>query len=139
MVFPIVAPPDPRGPWFVQTWIYTILGSFCVNLSFFGFVVLEKKFFFFKWIHPIFCIFMMISPLKRTWPLICTMLNSLYLKIICIMFDRNWLDVLEKIKKKISQFLLFCYYLPLVKGVVLHFYNSESLNICLWIIYVNFG
>jgi hypothetical protein len=28
MVFPIVAPTDPRGPWFVQTWIYIKSESF---------------------------------------------------------------------------------------------------------------
>jgi hypothetical protein len=52
MVFAIVAPSDPRGPWFVQTWICTISESFCIDLSFSGFVVLGKK--IFKWPHPIF-------------------------------------------------------------------------------------
>jgi hypothetical protein len=31
MVFPIVAPPDPRGPWFVQTWINIISETFYVD------------------------------------------------------------------------------------------------------------
>jgi hypothetical protein len=53
---------------------------------FFGFAVLEK---IFKWPHPIFVI---ISPLKRTWPLICTIQNSLYLRKICTKFDWNWLS-----------------------------------------------
>jgi hypothetical protein len=53
MVFPFVAPPDPRGPWFVQTWIYTLSESFHVNMSSSGSVVLEKK--IFKWpSYPIF-------------------------------------------------------------------------------------
>jgi hypothetical protein len=43
MVFPIVAPPDPRGPWFVQTEVYIISESFHVNMSSSGSVVLEKK------------------------------------------------------------------------------------------------
>jgi hypothetical protein len=67
MVFLIVAPPDPQGPWFEQTWIYIISKSFDVNMSSSGSVVLQMK--IFKWPHPIFVI---ISPLKRTWPLIWT-------------------------------------------------------------------
>ena len=50
MIFPIVAPSDPRGPWFVQTWIYIISESFHVNMSFSGSVVLEKK--IFEWPTP---------------------------------------------------------------------------------------
>jgi hypothetical protein len=45
MVFSIVAPPDPRGQWFVQTLIYIISESFYVNMSSSGSVVLEKKIF----------------------------------------------------------------------------------------------
>jgi hypothetical protein len=84
MVFPTVAPPDPRGPWFVQTWIYFIPESFHVNMSFTGSMVLKK---IFTWPHPIFAI---IPPLKRTWPLIWTMQNSPYLRMICTKFDWNW-------------------------------------------------
>jgi hypothetical protein len=50
MVFPIVAPPDPRGPWREQFWIYNISDSFHVNMTYSGSVVLEKK--IFKWPHP---------------------------------------------------------------------------------------
>jgi hypothetical protein len=60
MVFPIVAPPDPRGPWFQETWIYIISESFHVNMTYFGSVVLEKK--IFNWPNPIFA-FMWLSPL----------------------------------------------------------------------------
>jgi hypothetical protein len=87
MVFPIVTPFDPRGPWFVQTWIYIISESFHLNMSSSGLVVLEK---IFKWPHPIFAFFVIISPLKRTWLLICTILNSLYLRMICTKFYWNW-------------------------------------------------
>jgi hypothetical protein len=52
MVFPIVAPPDPRRPWFEQTWILIISESFHVNMSSSGSVIYEKK--IFKWPHPIF-------------------------------------------------------------------------------------
>jgi hypothetical protein len=45
MGFPIVAPHDPRGPWFVQTLIYIISESFHVNMSSSGSVVCEKKIF----------------------------------------------------------------------------------------------
>jgi hypothetical protein len=63
MVFPIVALPDPRGPWRDrQFWIYIISESFHVNLTYSGSVVLEKK--IFKWRHPIFA-FLRLSPLWR--------------------------------------------------------------------------
>jgi hypothetical protein len=85
MGFPIVAPPNTREPWFVQTWIYIMSESFHVNMSSTGSVVCEK---IFKWPHPIFAI---ISPLKKIWPLICIILNSLYLRMICTKFYWNWL------------------------------------------------
>jgi hypothetical protein len=65
MVFPIVAPPDP-GDHDVnnsESALY-ISESFHANMTYSGSVVLEK---IFKWPHPIFVI---ISPLKRTWPFI---------------------------------------------------------------------
>jgi hypothetical protein len=62
IVFPIVAPPDPRGPWYQQFWIYIISESFQVNMTYFGSLVLEKK--IFKWTHPIFAFLgLIISPL----------------------------------------------------------------------------
>ena len=60
--FPYCGPSRPRGPWFVQTWIYIISESFHVNVSSSGSVVLEKK--IFKWPHPIFA-FLWLSPLWR--------------------------------------------------------------------------
>ena len=57
-----MAPSYPRGSWFEQTWISTISGSFHINFSFSGPVVLEKK--IFKWHHPIFA-FSLLSPLWR--------------------------------------------------------------------------
>jgi hypothetical protein len=39
---------------------------------------------------PYFCSFVIISPLKRTWHLICTILNSLNIRMICTKFDWNW-------------------------------------------------
>jgi hypothetical protein len=49
IVFPIVAPPDPRGPWCEQFWMYIISESFPVNMTYSGWVILEK---IFKWPHP---------------------------------------------------------------------------------------
>jgi hypothetical protein len=49
MIFPIVAPPDPRGPWFEQTWIYIISEIFYVNMSSWLCGSWEKNF---KWPHP---------------------------------------------------------------------------------------
>jgi hypothetical protein len=44
----------------------------------------------FQMTSPNFCIFMIISPLKRTWLFIWTIQNSLYPRIICTKFDWNW-------------------------------------------------
>jgi hypothetical protein len=71
MVFPIVAPPDPRGPWCEQFWIYIISESCHVNMTYSGSVVLEKK--IFKWPHPIFAI---ISPFEEDLALYLNNLES---------------------------------------------------------------
>jgi hypothetical protein len=88
-----------------------------------GSVVLDKK--IFKWPHPIFVI---ISPLKRTWPLICKILNSLYLKddLHQILLKLAFWFWRRRFLKVFGKFLLFRYYLPLGKASVLHLYNSES-------------
>jgi hypothetical protein len=85
MIFPIVDPPDPQGQWFVQTWISTISGSFCVNLSFSGFVVLEK---IFKWPH---CIFVIISLFEEDLALNLHNFKFPLPRVICTKFDWNWL------------------------------------------------
>jgi hypothetical protein len=36
MVFPIVAPTDPQGPWCEQFWIYIISEIFHVNMTYSG-------------------------------------------------------------------------------------------------------
>jgi hypothetical protein len=36
------------------------------------------------------CIFVIFSPLKKTWPFICIILNSLHPRMICTKFDWNW-------------------------------------------------
>jgi hypothetical protein len=41
-------------------------------------------------VPPCFYIFVIIFPLKRTWSLICTILHSPYLIMICSKFDWNW-------------------------------------------------
>jgi hypothetical protein len=45
---------------------------------------------FFEWPPPHFYIFVIISPLKRTWPFIWTNLNSLHPRIVCTKFDWIW-------------------------------------------------
>jgi hypothetical protein len=84
--FAIVSPWRWASPSFEQTLIPLPPGQFVISLVKIGQVVLEKK--TFKWPHPIFVI---ISPLKRNWPFIWTILNSLYPRIICTKFDWNWL------------------------------------------------
>jgi hypothetical protein len=68
MVFPTVAPPDPRGSWFEETWIHIISENSHVNMTYSGLVVLEKK--IFKWHHPIFVIIS--NSMKRTRSFIWT-------------------------------------------------------------------
>ena len=82
-----MAPSYTRGSWFEQTWISTISGSFHINFSFPGPVVLEK---IFKWHHPIFCIFVIIPLLKGAWSFIWTNLNPLHPRMICTKFDWIW-------------------------------------------------
>ena len=45
---------------------------------------------YFQMTPPHFCIFVIISPLKKTWPLIWTILTSLYPRMTYAKFDRNW-------------------------------------------------
>jgi hypothetical protein len=77
---------------------------------------------------PHFYIFVIISPLKRTWSFIWTNLNSLHPRIICTKFDWIWPagSGEEDFLKNFSAFLLFRYYLPLEKGDPLHLNTLES-------------
>jgi hypothetical protein len=65
MVFLIVAPHDPPGTWFEQTWIY-IRKLTCQNELFLLCGSWGEDFYM---TSPHFCISIIISPLKRTWPL----------------------------------------------------------------------
>jgi hypothetical protein len=119
------------SPWgrscfsFVEFWIPFAQEYFVPSLFKIGSVVLEKN--IFKWPHPIFWIFVIISPLKRTWLLTCAILNSLYLRMICIKFDWNW-PAGSREEFFFKCFMNFYSFLssPLGEGVVLHLYNSES-------------
>ena len=44
-ISPIMAPPELRGPWSLQTWFCTVLLSFHVIFSFSGTVILLQKIF----------------------------------------------------------------------------------------------
>jgi hypothetical protein len=74
---------------------------------------------------PHFCIFVIISPLKRTWSLICTILNFLYLRMICTKFYWNWPAASGE------DFSVNFYFFAIIspwgrgEGGVLHLYNSE--------------
>ena len=120
MVFLNVAPPDPRGPWCEQFWIYILSESFHVNMTYFGSVVLEKK--IFTWPKPIFA-FLRLSPLWRGPGPLFEQFRSF--------FTQGWfmprlieigLLVLEK--KILKEFQ--CNYFPLEKSNPLHFKNLES-------------
>ena len=53
-----------------------------------------------------FYIFVIISPLKRTWPFMWTILNSLYPRMIYAKFDWNWPPASEEDFKKNIQCIL---------------------------------
>ena len=103
----------------------TVSESFHVNMTYSGSVVLKK---IFQWPHPIFA-FLRLSPLRRgpgplflqflEFPLPKHDLCQVWLKLDCWFWRGRFLKIFSK-------FLLFCYYLPLGKGVVFHLYNSES-------------
>jgi hypothetical protein len=84
-----VAPPDLWGPWCEQFWICIISESFHVNMTLFWLSSSRGEDF---QMHgpPHFCIFVIISPLKKTWPFTWTTWNSLYPRMICTKFDWNW-------------------------------------------------
>jgi hypothetical protein len=61
----------------------------------------------FQMAQTYFCIFVIISHLKRNRPFIWTNLNSLYPKMICTKFDWNWLVGSEEVDfKTFSVFFL---------------------------------
>ena len=86
-LIPYCGPIVPPGSWFEQTWISTISGSFHINLSFPGPVVLEK---IFKWHHPILA-FSWLSPLwTGAWSFIWTNLKPLHSRMMCTKFGWIW-------------------------------------------------
>jgi hypothetical protein len=85
----------PSGPW--ETWIWLTFNlqytkKFSVNLNFSVSVVPEK---IFKWHYHIFTFFVIISPLKRTWPLIWT--NFMQEWFVSNLIEISLLSVVEKI------------------------------------------
>jgi hypothetical protein len=80
---------------------------------------------------PHFYIFVIISPLKRTWPFIWTNLNSLNPSIICTKFDWIWPagSREEHFFLNFSAFLLFHYYLPLEKAIPFIWTNLNLLHL----------
>jgi hypothetical protein len=62
ILYPIVAPHNPQGPWIKCNWFCTISWSTCVNLNFYGTVVHEKK--IFKLPYPIFAL-LWLSPFEE--------------------------------------------------------------------------
>jgi hypothetical protein len=109
--FPYCGPSRPKG---IMMWI-NVSESFHVNMSYFGSVIPGKK--IFEWPHPILW-------LSLLWRKAGTLFEQFR-----IPFTQGWYipsligicqHVLEiKILKKISVFLLFCYFLPLGKDLPL--------------------
>jgi hypothetical protein len=54
---------------------------------------------------PHLCFFVIISPLKRTWPFIWIILNFLHPRMICTKFDWHWPTCSGKDFKKCSVYL----------------------------------
>jgi hypothetical protein len=128
MAFPIVVPSSPREPWFDKTWICTISGCFHVNLSFFASVDLHQRIFNDPSRYPIFAFLKKKLPLWRgPGPLFeQSQIPSPKDCLVSSLIEIGLL-VIRRFFIMFSVFLIFCYYLPLGKGVVLHLNNSESL------------
>jgi hypothetical protein len=98
---------------FPQGWFIPILVKI-------GPVVLEKK--IIKWHHPLFYIFVIISPLKRTWPFIWTNLNFLHPKIIWIisLIELAFWFWRRRLLNYPTPFWHFCDYLPFGEDLALY-------------------
>ena len=72
--------------------------------------------------------FMIISPWNMVGPFIWTNLNPLHLKMLCAKFGWNWLSGSgeEDFLYFVNVFSVFCNYLPLEKGRILHLNKLES-------------
>jgi hypothetical protein len=117
---------EELSPSFKDTWILSLQGWFVPSLVKIGPVVLEKK--IFKWPH--FYIFVIISPLKRTWPFIWTNLNSLHSRIICTKFDWFWSSGSgeEDFSKFSVYFYSFAIISPLRGAITFLWTNLNSLD-----------
>jgi hypothetical protein len=126
MVLPIVAPSDPWGPWCEQFWIYIISGSLYVNMTYSGSVVLRKWFLNDPTPFLNFCNYLSLEEdlalhlYSFDFLLPKNDLHQVWLKLASWFWRTRFLKLL-------SVFLLFCYYLPLGKGVPIHLNNLESL------------
>jgi hypothetical protein len=88
-----MASPEPQGLWFVQTWICTKKGSYSIKSELFW---LRGSWEDFLMTPPHFCIFVIISLLKRIWPLICKILNFLYGWFLPSLIEISLLDLEKK-------------------------------------------
>ena len=80
-MIPFCGPTIPLGSWFVQTWISTTSGSFHINLSFPGPVVLERKIFKdFPYIIICKTLIPYCGPIVSLRVMIWTNLNLLYIR-----------------------------------------------------------
>jgi hypothetical protein len=87
MVFPIVAPPDSPEDDDLNKLKHFVRELSCKYELFWLNGSRGKNF---SITSSNFCIFVIISLLKRTWPFICTIQHSLDLMMICSKFDWNW-------------------------------------------------
>jgi hypothetical protein len=85
-----VAPPDPRRQDFnkLDFVLHVYVRKLSCKFKFFWAINSWEE--IFSMTPPYFYIFVIISPLKRTWSLIWTNLNSPYPRIICTKFDWIW-------------------------------------------------
>ena len=90
-LIPYCGPTIPLGSWFVQTWISTISGSFHINLSFPGRVVLEKKIFK-DFSNIIICktLIPYCGPIVPPGVMIWTNLNLHYIRKLPYKFQLSW-------------------------------------------------
>ena len=113
------------GPLFVKIWIQSTQGCFVSNLVVIGQVVFKRGFLN---IFNIILLFHFTLPFEKAVALHLNKLESpplkdvlckVWLKLTKLFWIRRFLNIFNII-------LIFCYYLPLEKGVALHLKKLES-------------
>jgi hypothetical protein len=120
-----VAPSDPQGPRFLQTFIHYISESFHTIFSFHGPVILEKIFKDFPSIYTCKNGFPYCGPIRPPGAMIFTDLNLLYITKLPYKFQLSWPGGSSEKDFLISS-PYFCNYLPFGEDLALHLNKLDS-------------